>query len=105
MAKRNYWVKEGDSLSIIARDELNDLSRWQEIAYINSISAPYTIFPGQLILLPVENGLDIEITEFGEPPAPNGPAAPPKPAFQIEPTTLAMIGIAVVAVFLMMEQK
>ncbi len=103
MAKRAYTVKAGDSLSIIARDELGDISRWPEVAYINSISAPYTIFPGQNILLPV-NGepLAFEITEYA--PEPNGTAAEKKAGFELTPATLA-IGLAVVAVFLLMDKK
>lgn len=102
MAKRAYTVQAGDSLSIIARDELGDISRWPEVAYINSISAPYTIFPGQNILLPVDNGLEFEITEYA--PEPNGTAAEKKAGFELTPATLA-IGLAVVAVFLLMERK
>ena len=47
-----YTVKEGDSLSIIARDVLRDMSRWPEIAELNNVKAPFTIFPGQTLTLP-----------------------------------------------------
>lgn len=88
MAKRNYIVATNDSLSIIARDELMDISRWQEIAYINSIESPYRIYPGQVLLLPVDNGLEIEITEYGE----NGQAAPvQKASIVFNPATVALI--------------
>jgi len=103
MAKRSYTVQAGESLSIIARDELGDISRWPEVAYINSISAPYTIFPGQNILLPVDGDpLTFAITEYGPPP--NGTVAEKKAAFELTPATLA-IGLAIVAVFLFMDSK
>ncbi len=102
MAKRLYTVQAGDSLSIIARDELGDISRWPEVAYINSLSAPYTIFPGQNIMLPVDGDpLTFEITEYAPAP-PNGAAADKKAGIELTPATLA-IGLAVVAVFLLMQ--
>lgn len=48
-----YTVKAGDSLSTIARDVLGDLSRWPELARLNLLSQPYTIFPGQVLSMPV----------------------------------------------------
>lgn len=44
-----YIVKEGDSLSKIARDQLGNLEMWPLLASINNLSAPYTIYPGQRI--------------------------------------------------------
>ena len=102
MAKRLYTVKAGESLSIIARDQLQDLSRWQEIAYINSISAPYVIQPGQQILLPVDNNaLTIPITQYG----PNGGGDPKQAALEFSPATLALAAIVAVAVFYPWERK
>ena len=49
---KTYTVKAGDSLSKIARDELGDMSRWKEIASLNGISSPYTIYPNQKLKLP-----------------------------------------------------
>ena len=49
-----YTVKAGDSLSIIARDVLGNMGLWPEIARLNNIEAPYTIFPGQTITLPTD---------------------------------------------------
>lgn len=49
-----YEVQRGDSLSVIARDELGDIDRWREIAMINGIAPPYTIEPGQVLELPVD---------------------------------------------------
>ena len=64
MAKIQYTVKPGESLSIIARDQLGDINRWQEIAYINAIASPYTIRPGQVILLPDDSSeLVVEVTK------------------------------------------
>ena len=48
----NYTVKQGDSLSIIARDVLNDIQLWQEIVALNNISNPNLIYPGQILILP-----------------------------------------------------
>lgn len=47
-----YTVKSGDSLSKIARDVLGDMSRWPEIAALNTLRAPYVIHPGQVLQLP-----------------------------------------------------
>lgn len=47
-----YEVRPGDSLSIIARDVLGDVSRWPEIAALNNIREPYIIEVGQLLELP-----------------------------------------------------
>lgn len=48
----NYTVKSGDSLSKIARDVLGNMSLWPDIAALNNIVKPYTIFPGQVLRLP-----------------------------------------------------
>lgn len=50
----SYVVKSGDSLSIIARDVLGNLARWPELARLNAIEAPYTIYPGQVLTLPAD---------------------------------------------------
>lgn len=52
----NYTVRNGDSLSIIARDVLGNLSRWSELAALNAIAPPYTIYPGQVLTLPNVTG-------------------------------------------------
>ena len=72
MAKINYTVKAGENLSIIARDQLGDITRWNEIAYINSIPSPYVIKPGQIILLP-DDSQEMQVTVIKKPGAP-GPA-------------------------------
>lgn len=105
MAKRYYTVKAGESLSIIARDQLNEIGRWTEIAYINSIASPYIIQPGQVIMLPVDTGgLPVVITDYGPAPT-NGGGEPKAAAFEFSPATLAIVGIIAVAVFFMWEQK
>jgi LysM repeat protein len=59
MTTEIYKVKSGESLSVIARDLLNDIDRWPEIAFLNNIRHPYFIYPGQVLELPPENGSDI----------------------------------------------
>lgn len=46
-----YTVKSGDSLWLIAKKELDDADMYTYLARINSIKAPYTIYPGQVIKL------------------------------------------------------
>jgi len=83
MAKQNYIVKSGDSLSIIARDQLGDVSRWREIAYINAIVTPYLIRPGQQLLMPSDTPIEVTVTE--------GQAAPVREAaFSFNPATVAL---------------
>lgn len=48
-----YTVKSGDSLWAIAKRELNDGSRYMEIAELNGIKTPNLIYPGQVLKLPV----------------------------------------------------
>lgn len=47
-----YTVESGDSVSIIARDIVGDISRWPEVATLNNLKQPYTIYPGQVLQLP-----------------------------------------------------
>jgi len=47
-----YTVKAGDSLSIIARDIMGDLTQWPAIAQANGLSDPYVIYPGQVLQVP-----------------------------------------------------
>ena len=91
MALKRYIVEPGDSLSSIARDQLNDLSRWRELAYMNSIAAPYVIQPGQTIMLPGDELVTLTVTK--------------KAAFEFTPAVLAMLGIAAVAVFMLMQDE
>lgn len=47
-----YTVKSGDSLWKIARLHLGDGRRYPEIATLNGIKPPYTIYPGDVLQLP-----------------------------------------------------
>ena len=47
----NYTVKSGDSLWKIAKLQLNDGTKWKDIAEKNGIKSPYTIKPGQVLKL------------------------------------------------------
>jgi len=49
-----YLVKQGDTLSGIAGQELGDSNRWSEIFEINGelVSDPDSIHPGQILVLP-----------------------------------------------------
>jgi LysM repeat protein len=49
---QDYTVKPGDSLSIIARDVLGDITRWKEIADLNKITNVNLIHPGDVLTLP-----------------------------------------------------
>lgn len=47
-----HAVQAGDTLSKIARDVLGDMNRWQEVAQLNNLPQPYTIYVGQVLQLP-----------------------------------------------------
>ena len=49
---RKYTVQDGDSLVLIALEQLHDQAKWKKIADINRLAKPYRIKPGQVILLP-----------------------------------------------------
>lgn len=48
----SYTVKSGDTLSGIAQSQLGDATRYLELATLNGIASPYTIYPGQVLQLP-----------------------------------------------------
>lgn len=52
VAKKIYKVKQGDYLYLIAKMELGNAEKWRDIAKLNNILAPYTIYPGQILTLP-----------------------------------------------------
>ena len=54
---QTYVVKEGDSLSVIAREVLGDTNRWKEIWEANkdAIPNPNSIKVGQELRIPVES--------------------------------------------------
>lgn len=47
----SYTVKSGDSLWAIAKLQLNDETKWKELAAKNNIQPPYIVMPGQVIQL------------------------------------------------------
>lgn len=49
---RRYTVKEGDTLPKIATELYWRPDRWQEIARLNQLAPPYTLLPGQTLVLP-----------------------------------------------------
>ncbi|MFH1730812.1 MAG: LysM peptidoglycan-binding domain-containing protein [Planctomycetota bacterium] len=49
---RKYTVQDGDSLTLIAREQLKDGAQWKKIADINKLAKPYRIKAGQVLLLP-----------------------------------------------------
>ncbi|KPI33251.1 Peptidoglycan-binding lysin domain-containing protein [Actinobacteria bacterium OV450] len=55
-----YTVQVGDSLSVVAR-RLN--VSWQDLAEVNGIRAPYTIYPGQRLRIPQAHG-PVEVPPF-----------------------------------------
>jgi len=73
----SYKVKSGDSLSVIAQRELGHASLWPAIAKLNNISAPYTIYVGQTIMLPDTLPSSPSSSNAPAPaPGPHTPAAP-----------------------------
>lgn len=49
---KTYTVAKGDTLWAIAKSQLNNGSRWQEIASLNNISNPNLLKIGQILQLP-----------------------------------------------------
>ena len=102
MATDIYKVRSGESLSSIARDMLNDLQRWPELAFINGISHPYFIYPGQILELPPEAGSDIvEVINLNVslPKAATAPVTQ-KAAFSFSPATVMLLVAGAVLLFL-----
>lgn len=79
MAKRLHQVRAGETLKSLALGVLGEEDRWQEIAYINSLSYPYMLKPGELILIP-ENGAPLEVVITKGQPPPVSAANEPSPA-------------------------
>jgi len=65
-----YIVKSGDSLSTIAQNVLGHASAWPQIAALNNIKAPYTIYVGQHLALPDPNAPAPSPTPQAPAPAP-----------------------------------
>ena len=71
-----YTVMASDGaegLSGIASRKLGDANRWPEIASLNGLNEPYTIYENQVLLLPTSGPAPT-------PPAPAPPPPPPAPA-------------------------
>jgi nucleoid-associated protein YgaU len=77
----SYTVRPGDSLSVIAQNQLGDANRWRELYELNrgAISNPNTIFAGMSLHLP-GSGDAGGATDTAPAAATNGPAAPAAPA-------------------------
>lgn len=105
-----YTVKSGDSLSIIARDVLNDISRWPDIARVNNLVSPYTIYPGQRLILPDVTVAGPVVVPAGTTPVPT-PTPTPTPArvigLGLTQQQWLYIGLAAGALFLfsMMDRR
>ncbi len=52
VAPATYSVVQGDCLYNIAKRQLGNAERWPEIASLNGIASPYTIYPQQILKLP-----------------------------------------------------
>ncbi|TCX51923.1 MULTISPECIES: LysM peptidoglycan-binding domain-containing protein [unclassified Dehalobacter] len=52
MQAKTYLAKSGDCLYNIAKGQLGSAERWTDIASLNGIKAPYTIYPNQSLKLP-----------------------------------------------------
>ena len=59
-----YTVQPGDSLSVIARDQLGDADRWPEIVDLNPVVAddPDLIYAGTVLLLPARAAPSAPVT-------------------------------------------
>ena len=96
MTKRLYMVQASETLKSIAGSQLGEESRWQELAYINSLEQPYYVSPGQLILLPSDDQpLEIVIKKYGQAPQ-ESDAALPKVDLQLSPAELGLLAGGVV---------
>lgn len=70
-----YIVKSGDTLSKIARDVVGNMALWPQIASVNNLVAPYTIYVGQRLQLP-----EIGVARRASVPVPVASPAPGVPA-------------------------
>lgn len=92
MANKLYQVQAGDTLRKIALAQLGEEPRWQEIAFINSLSQPYIIYPGQLIMVPAldQPPMEVVIKEYAKPPDTDNAAAP-EVDFKLSPAELGLL--------------
>jgi len=75
-----YLVQKGDSLSTIAEKQLGHASQWPQIAALNNIAAPYTIYVGQHLALPDANTPAPSSSTTPAPSSSTAPAPGPQPA-------------------------
>lgn len=101
MTTKIYEVQPGQSLSIIARDVLKDMSRWKELAYINSIQYPYIIKIGQIIKIPDLNAPPLVIEISKAIPTANAPVTKIA-GLPFRPATLVLL---VIGAFLLLGGK
>ena len=82
--QEEYVVKEGDTLSGIAKEVLGSEGEWRAIAELNDIRNPDIILVGQRLLLPStpDGKVESEPTEGteGAPPAESAPEGEPEGA-------------------------
>lgn len=50
--RRDYRVSEGDTLVSIAEEQLDDWTRWEQIATINGLNFPGQVSPGDVLKMP-----------------------------------------------------
>lgn len=55
-SSQGYTIKKGETLSIIARDQLGDVNLWRELYQINKsiLASPDIIYPGQILTMPAK---------------------------------------------------
>ena len=80
-----YIVQKGDYLSKLAREWGIG---WKDLAAINNISYPYTLYPGQVLITGIEDGLGTVSTPVPtDPPPTPRPTDPPAPTATPVPTS------------------
>ena len=88
MSEIIYTAQAGDSLTKIARDQLGDIERWREIAYLNGKQWPYIIQIGEIIKLP-GGGDDVEIIDITPEQSTETPVK--EAGFSINPVTVILL--------------
>jgi len=109
MPNRLYQVQSGETLKSVASTRLNDASRWQELAWINSIDYPYLLTPGKLIMVPDPAEpleFDVLVPEAGGlvNGAQNVPAPVSSPFLTLSPADLGLVAVGVVLLWLMVKR-
>jgi hyaluronan synthase len=55
LEEREYVVGGGESLAMVARSAYGDAAQWRLVAYRNNLRPPYSLAPGQRLVLPTAN--------------------------------------------------